>query len=144
MTNKMPVVGKRYKHKYCTNFTIIISNSINNEFFSTDYGWKIHISDFWNWFEELLENKVDLEKEEVNKVERALEELKHQINLSVPTDLNYKFQYPKNLGCSHFEYEKKLYRASLSRMVDRAQNLINALEAEKIIMSKESKRTFKS
>jgi hypothetical protein len=97
MTNKMPVVGERYKHKYYTNFTIIISNSINNEFFFTDYGWKIHISNFWNWFEKLPENNlqetqemkvnetpnpVDLQKAEVNEVENALDELKKNIKLN--------------------------------------------------------------
>jgi hypothetical protein len=74
MRNKMPVVGKRYKHKYYTNFTIIILNSINNEFFFTDYGWKIHISDFWNWFEELPED--NLQEKYKLQIQRENENLK--------------------------------------------------------------------
>ena len=132
MTNKMPIVGKRYKHKYYTNFTIIISNSINNEFFFTDYGWKIHISDFWNWFEELPEdnktpNPVDLEKGEVNEVEKALEELKEEIKTTEKT----------------IERVCKVGNWTPNLLIMKAQKLVDALGAEKNMSKEEPKIDMK-
>jgi hypothetical protein len=128
----MPIVGKRYKHKYYTNFTIIISNSINNEFFFTDYGWKIHISDFWNWFEELPEdnktpNPVDLEKGEVNEVEKALEELKEEIKTTEKT----------------IERVCKVGNWTPNLLIMKAQKLVDALGAEKNMSKEEPKIDMK-
>jgi hypothetical protein len=76
-------------------------------------------------------NSVDLEKIEVSEVEKALEELKNQIKYSTPTNSDYKFKYPKDLRCSHLEYEKIIYASDLSWVIAKAKNLINALEPEK-------------
>jgi hypothetical protein len=65
MTNKMPVVGERYRNKrHQTSFIVV--KSIKDEWITTKGFCKIHLSNFWNWFEELPEDNLQ-EKEEVNE-----------------------------------------------------------------------------
>jgi len=120
MTNKLPVVGQRYRYRNFPKMEATV-NSINDEFFFIDNGWRIHISYFWDWFEELTENKVDLEKEKVSEVERALEKLKECVK---PINyMNYR---------TSIDYEE---------LREAAQNLVDVLEADlkvnKIVTSKE-------
>ena len=131
MTNKMPVVGKRYRateaNEFIPNKDYIMScDEILSDRIILDKDKRgghiiFPIKDFFKYFEELPEdneapNPVDFKKEEVNEVERALEELKREIN------------YLENKGIIDFEAYLKLRT--------RSQNLVDALEAEKTVMSK--------
>lgn len=151
MTNKMPVVGKRYRNK--RHQTFIVVESIKDGWITTKGFCKIQLSDFWHWFEKLPEDNlqetekatvifqtpdepslgfnsptwsdvgtdsVDLEKGEVSEVERALEELKAHLN----------------------NRQSSLYCIT-GKLEDLAQNLVNALEAERNMSKPEPKIDMK-
>lgn len=137
MTNKMPVVGKRYR-----------STRYDKPFFLSRIGqdreylkpWFIakheslriietiedNLENFWDYFEEFPEdnktpNPVNLEKEEVNKVDEAMAELKAMI---VPT----------NYWAVNIDYEN---------LKQAAQKLIDVLKAEKDMSKEEPKIDIK-
>ena len=68
MTNKMPVVGQRYRNK--EHRTIITVMSRKEGWITTKGFCKIQLSDFWKWFEELPEDNLQ-ETEEVQEDEIA-------------------------------------------------------------------------
>ncbi len=119
----MPVVGDRYRNKeHKTNITV---ESIKNDWVWTEGFCKIHISNFWDWFEELpTSNSQETEEKPTTKknlqVERALEELKRELSLF---QIAGKALTSGNLGNSLSINYKHLANA--------AQNLVNVLEAEK-------------
>jgi hypothetical protein len=137
----MPVVGKRYRRKSLgCDYQVVVENILDGRHIvcaivpdgkrkRNRFTYQPHY--FWDDYEELPDsnsqkpkevqinentNQVDLEKEEVNEVERALEELKREIN------------YLENEGIIDFEAYLKLRT--------RSQNLVDALGAEKTVMSK--------
>jgi hypothetical protein len=121
MTNKIPVVGKRYRAKiidpnekctYCKGATNSYTSymDIGKLFCSKDCAY-------------LYDIKYDLPEPEINKVERALEELKEILE---------EIKFPIGI----YDFDKKVKERSMIVRV-KAQNLVNALEAEKTLMSKQ-------
>ena len=141
MTNKMPVVGKRYKRNFDSKRTYIIVRVISGKDSRTgcetydirdenDLNYKAMFNDefmfdeitFKYEFEELPASNSQ-EKEEISEVERALEELKEILE---------EIKFPISI----YDFDKKVKERSMIVRV-KAQNLVNALEAEKTVMSKQ-------
>lgn len=142
MTNEMPVVGKRYKAKIIDPKKTIIIDKIydaeDGKRFNYTYNLEKYtslLSSFWEKYEKLPEddlqevnkaevnetpNPVDLEKKEVNEVERALEELKKELF---------------NKRDCHF--------TRIDKLENLAQRLIDVLEAEKNMSKPEPKIDMK-
>lgn len=121
MTNKMPLIGRKYRlienHAWIVEVTDLItveSNIWGDEVLGvkSERGG-IPFVDSIGFFEKNYEELEDnlQEKKEVSEVERALEELKNQI---VSFRLNFDMDYKP-----------------MRYLPDAAQNLINALETEK-------------
>jgi len=135
MTNKMPVVGKRYRATKHRNYIILVSD-VNHNYISyihdlgkDDYSM-VHamlIDEFWGEFEELPnsnlqkpeEVQVDLEKKEVNEVERALKELKEEL-----ADNPFQIRGYVSEACIN-------WKGWYNILNKKAQALVNALESEK-------------
>lgn len=123
----MPVVGQKYR-QISSNITFEIIRIDNGRVRMKAQGWPFvcKIEDFWHDTEELppisktetteevntTTNPVDLEKEEVNEVERALEKAKEEL----------KIQYPFG--------RKILSVEDYYRLKTATQNLVNALESK--------------
>ena len=141
MTNKMPVVGKRYRATEANEFIpnkdyIMRCDEILSDRVILDKDTRsgyigCSIEDFFQYFEELPEDnlqetkKVQInEKGEVSKVERALEELKRNLPKAAATRVE------DNDSCGPFE-------DALETLIDLAKNLVDALEAKKKFPMKE-------
>ena len=137
----MPVVGKRYKRNFDSKRTYIIVRVISGKDSRTgcetydirdenDLNYKAMFNDefmfdeitFKYEFEELPASNSQ-EKEEISEVERALEELKEILE---------EIKFPISI----YDFDKKVKERSMIVRV-KAQNLVNALEAEKTVMSKQ-------
>jgi uncharacterized protein (DUF342 family) len=117
MTNKMPVVGRRYKIRNqlgSGNGEIVMVVSVDKDFSCQLFnccpitGEKIDKSN-------QTTNPVDFKKEEVNKVDLALEELKNILMKATLSNAYYHEQYKE--------------------MKELAQKLVDVLEAEKSAMN---------
>ena len=141
MTNKMPVVGKRYRATEANEFIpnkdyIMRCDEILSDRVILDKDTRsgyigCSIEDFFQYFEELPEDnlqetkKVQInEKGEVSKVERALEELKRNLPKAAATRVE------DNDSCGPLE-------DALETLIDLAKNLVDALEAKKKFPMKE-------
>lgn len=137
MTNKIPVVGKRYKLRNQFgrgNGEIVMVVSVEKDFSCKIYHEKsdrvwdepLPLASFCNICEELPDsnsqkpeevqvnktpNPVDLEKKEVNEVERALERFKLAINSAEARAMTGE-------------------TGIVEKVLNRAQDLINALESK--------------
>ena len=119
MTNKMPVVGKRYVNKktnkdYELFFTHKEAFYLKNT--KDDLASAETLVEFWNRFEELPEDNLQ-EKKEISEVERALEELEQAMS--------------KSLGKITCVNDVNKITFKLMDVRKAAQNLVNALEVEK-------------
>jgi len=142
MTNKLPVVGKRYRLKkgsdtFYKDGTIFEVKEVDETqvLFAGEILNRASTRYFFLNFEELPDsnpqkpeevqvketpNPVDLEKKEVNEVERALERFKLAINSAEARAMTGE-------------------TGIVEKVLGRAQNLVNALEAERnerAVMSK--------
>jgi len=149
MTNKMPVVGKRYKLKSGKNMIVRILpiiTVVQEEIGGTiEYGVEVFNTIFeelpqdnsqeteeccpietaeaaWNMSEvNETPNPVDFKKEEVNEVDRALEELKKALLKPISADLS--------------EDVAKSWRDQYFLVCHAGWNFVNAWEAEKFAMN---------
>jgi hypothetical protein len=171
MTNKIPVVGKRYKLRNQFgrgNGEIVMVVSVEKDFSCKIYHEKsdrvwdepLPLASFCNICEELPDsnsqkpeevqvnktpNPVDLEKKEVNEVERALEELKSELKdwfegfpdffLSKP-ECNHTWA-GKRIGDTCDDCDDKFFskvrpfcQNGVYYTLRKAQSLIDALDAE--------------
>jgi len=180
MTNKLPVEGKRYRHKENSLHYKVSSVELhrNEWFIYLDNKAGYSEDEFWQKYEELPDsnsqepeeccpietaeaawnmseaeievsetpNPVDLEKKEVNEVERALEELQSELKdwfegfpdffLSKP-ECNHTWA-GKRIGDTCEDCDDKFFskvrpfcQNGVYYTLRKAQNLINALEAAK-------------
>jgi hypothetical protein len=116
MTSKLPVVGSMWGHIINgSKFKIIANNSVTiKDEYSGVYQDRM-LEEFLEYFEEL----PDSNPQEVSEVDRALEELKREIALC-----GGGIKPPETEG------EKQISRV-FYYFLGKAQNLVNALEAEK-------------
>lgn len=142
MTNKLPVVGKRYKcikgyHKGSEYFlekaATIGTASGKIKYFLSDYpGFKYYFHEsereditnenFWNYFEELPEDKAETKPETQDhelspEVKEAMEELNKRI-------------FWNNYRSSDFPNAKFDYERMCDETTKKAQNLLNALDKQ--------------
>jgi len=125
MTNKMPVVGQKYLSTKTGLECKLIFWDERTAIAKCKYGTRLECigEKFWDYFEELPEDNIKIQPKPVvdnkietnNEVDRALEELKREIN------------YLENKGIIDFEAYLKLRT--------RSQNLVDALEAEESAMN---------
>lgn len=134
MTNKMPVVGQRYRYKTAKDGKGFLTGLFKSEgIFTFDTGSILRFAPehFWNMFEELAgdnlqeteevkvnktPNPVDLEKEEVNEIERASNLLR--------------------LAIGSAEARAMVGETGIvEKVLSRAKSLIDALEVEKAGMN---------
>jgi hypothetical protein len=145
MTNKIPVVGRRYKLRNQFgkgNGEIVMVVSVDKDFSCKLYLEKrggvcsdpLPLASFCNICEELPEDSLQETEEEPTtkknlQVERALEELKY----SLARKDNHEFK-----GHVFFHGYKKHWKPLLdllNAIKYAAQNLVDALEAEKTVMA---------
>lgn len=121
MTSKLPEVGKRYRNKQSGEiFTLskIFDDWARSMIMDSDGGVELHPTKdtFWKYFEELPEKK---ETSKLSEADRALEELKREIDLC-----GGGIKPPETEG------EKQISRV-FYYFLGKAQNLVNALKTEK-------------
>jgi len=149
MENKLPVVGKRYKLRNqlgSGNGDIVMVVSVDNDFSCKLYFEKsdsvssdpLPLASFCNICEELPDSnsqkpeevQVDLDKKKVSEVESALKTLKKHLATVEENDLAK-------------QYVNKAFSFFFMRLYYVAQNIVNALEAEKNMSKPESKIDMK-
>jgi len=143
MTNKMPVVGQRYKGCNKKEFEVVFIFEANKQcvVYSESIGlWVQYIPTFFDYFEELpTSNSQETEEccpietaeaawnmSEASEVEKALEEVKDQLKW------NDYYLCPKRLDWRSREEIEQIRFKHLNDLNKKAQNLVNALEDGKI------------
>ena len=152
MTNKLPVVGKRYRateanefipnKNYIMRCDEILSDRVilNKDTHGAHIGYPIEV--FFKYFEELpQDNSQETEEKPTTKknlqVERALEELRYSLLLKE------KHEFKGHVFFDGYKEHWKPLLNLLNGIEDAAQNLINTLEAEKNMSKEEPKIDIK-